>query len=264
MLQTRIGIIGHGFVGEAIASSVIPPYELIIRDPAKGFNATYDELKMCEAIFVCVPSPADLAGNCDTSILEDVVSQLKDYTGVIISKVTAPPSVYEDLASRHNNLVYIPEFLTAEHNITDYQSTTWSIVGGEVGAYVREAARIIKFLQPGIRHLEFCSIGEASLIKYIINTFLATKVIFMNDMHQLAEKHGYNWRTISTLASMDKRIGDSHMKVPGPDGQYGFGGMCFPKDTSAIANYAKSLGIALNVLESAIKKNTLLRLTEPK
>jgi UDPglucose 6-dehydrogenase len=63
---------------------------------------------------------------------------------------------------------------------------------------------------------------------------------------------------------MDERVGHSHIQVPGPDGHYGFGGGCFPKDTNALLKYAESLGINLNTLDTAVKKNTLLRLTKPK
>ena len=103
------------------------------------------------------------------------------------------------------------------------------------------------------------------MAKYIINTFLATKVIFMNEMAQLAEASGLRWDTIRHLIALDeRRFGNSHTQVPGPDGQYGFGGACFPKDTAALLRYADQLDIPLNVLDAAVKKNTLLRLTEPK
>ena len=102
------------------------------------------------------------------------------------------------------------------------------------------------------------------MLKYIINSFLATKVVFMNEMNQLADKHNYEWRRMEQFLKMDQRIGLSHMKVPGPDGFFGFGGGCFPKDTEAFINYAKTFDLSLNVLDAAVKKNTLLRLTEPK
>ena len=86
----------------------------------------------------------------------------------------------------------------------------------------------------------------------------------MNEMAQLSDAHGYDWRQIQNLVKMDRRIGESHMKVPGPDGLNGFGGACFPKDTDALINYAHTFNISLNVLENALKKNMLLRLTKPK
>jgi UDPglucose 6-dehydrogenase len=263
MKSNEIGVIGFGYVGEAVVQSIDPPFLSVIMDPERGWYATYDEIKKCEAIFICVPSPT-IDGVCDTSILSKVLDNLKGYKGVIISKVTAPPKFYEEKAIEFPNLVHVPEFLTAEQNVMDYVNATWTIIGGEISAYQREAAHILKYTQHNLKNVEFCRIGEAAMLKYIINSFLATKVTFMNEMEQLAQKHNYEWQRIEHFLKMDNRMGHSHMKVPGPDGFYGFGGGCFPKDTEAFINYAKSYDVSLNVLDAAVKKNTLLRLTKPK
>ena len=107
---------------------------------------------------------------------------------------------------------------------------------------------------------------SASLIKYTINSFLATKVVFFNEMFDLFNKMqvGENWENFISFISKDDRIGDSHMMVPGHDGRMGFGGACFPKDTSAIIKYANSLGVDLRILESVIKKNNEIRSTYEK
>ena len=259
-----VGIIGFGYVGEAVAQSILPPFQPVIIDPVKNFNATYEDIKKCGCIFVCVPSPRANNGDCDTSIIDNILSNLTDYKGVIISKVTAPPKYYEEKALEFPNLVHVPEFLTADNHVWDFSNTEWVVIGGSVGAYQREAARFIKEIQPCIKQIEFCSIGEAAMLKYIVNSFLATKVVFMNEMAQLSDAHGYDWRQIQNLVKMDRRIGESHMKVPGPDGLNGFGGACFPKDTDALINYAHTFNMSLNVLENALKKNMLLRLTKPK
>jgi UDPglucose 6-dehydrogenase len=102
------------------------------------------------------------------------------------------------------------------------------------------------------------------LAKYVINCFLATKVVFMNEIQQLATAAGLDYNRIAGMIAHDPRIGQSHMRVPGPDGSYGFGGACFPKDTTALLKYADGLGINLNTLDAAVKKNTLLRLTDSK
>lgn len=262
-----IGIIGLGFVGSAIHNAYSDGEASVLTidlDPSKT-NSNYAEMmENAVAIFVCVPSPSKSNGDCDTSILEDVIAKLKHYKGVIISKVTAPPSVYEKLQERHPNLVHVPEFLVAATATRDYINETYSIIGGSVIAYQREAERIIKVGQPKHTASAFTSIGQASLTKYIINSFLATKVVFMNEMYQLASASGYNWQEIRQLIDIDPRIGKSHTQVPGPDGQFGFGGMCFPKDTSALIKYASKIDVNLNVLKSAVKKNDLLRLQKPK
>ena len=262
--QPKIGIIGLGFVGEAIRDAYEGYTRICIdTDVSKGYVGTYDEIMDTEGIFVCVPSPEGANGLADTSILEAVLDKLKDYNGVIISKVTAPPDVYKYLQLDHPNLVYVPEFLTAANAKIDYYNTKFAIIGGSVLAYKREAERILRYTHPDL-FVNFCSIEDASLSKYIINSFLATKVVFMNEMAELVEATGGKWDRVASLISLDPRIGNSHLRVPGLDGVYGFGGMCFPKDTSAILKYAEAVKCDLNVLSNAVKKNTLLRLKKPK
>jgi len=266
----KIGIVGLGFVGGAIKagfeeSNEFPSLVLVDNDPTRGTNL-FEDLVDTDGVFVCVPTPQDDDGTCHTDILENILSMLKDldYNGVIISKCTAPPDTYAKLNDLYPNLVHAPEFLTAANANIDYEYGTFCIIGGRVGAYQREAERIIRMGQTRLKDVQFCSIGEASLAKYTINTFLATKVIFMNELHGIAVGSGLSYEKIMSMIQMDPRIGDSHMQVPGPDGQFGFGGACFPKDTSALLKYSESLNITPMVLDAAVKKNTLLRLTEPK
>ena len=269
--MTKIGIIGLGFVGGAIRQSMAfqdPFLELVLVDPAKGETGTYADLKDADGVFVCVPTPQDADGTCDTGPLESVLANLKaiDYHGVIISKCTAPPDTYEKLNEQFPNLVHAPEFLTAANAVQDYAIGKFCIIGGRVTAYLREAERIIRFGQDRLSdRVVYCTIGEAALAKYAINTFLATKVIFMNELHSIATASGLDYDRIVKMIKLDERIGCSHMQVPGPDSQFGFGGACFPKDTSALLKYAEQIGIATPaVLSAAVKKNVLLRLTESK
>jgi UDPglucose 6-dehydrogenase len=265
----KIGIIGLGFVGGAIKNAMDHgwPEQLVLVDPAKGYTNTIEDLKECSGVFICVPSPQGDDGSCDTSILESVLKQLKaiNYTGVIISKCTAPPLVYEQLNEGFPNLVHAPEFLTAANADRDYINGKFAIIGGSVLAYQREAERIIRIGQQGLgENVKYCSIGEASLAKYTINCFMSTKVIFMNELQQLASSMELDYNKITDMVKMDHRIGNSHMQVPGPDGAFGFGGACFPKDTSAMLKFAEQQGVPMNVLDAAVKKNTLLRLTDKK
>lgn len=261
--KLKLGIIGLGFVGGAINESLeLHLIDKVLIDPYKGFNGTYNELKDAEGVFVCVPSPMSDDGTCDTSFLEDVIKNLKavDFKGVIISKCTIPPSTYEALAKDTPNLVHAPEFLTAANAVSDYLNGRFSFIGGTVIAYMREAERIIRLTQAHLEDVIFCTIGEASLAKYTINSFLATKVAFMNEIYEIAQASGLNYDRVAHMVTTDPRIGKSHMRVPGPDGSFGFGGACFPKDTSALIKYAESIGQTPMVLDAAVRKNTLLRL----
>jgi UDPglucose 6-dehydrogenase len=263
--EVKIGIIGLGYVGSAILNSISDRFgmEIVIIDPDKGHTSTYNDLAGAEAVFVCVPTPRSDSGNCDTSILEDVLARLHNirYTGVIISKCTAPPNVYQKLNEQYPNLVHVPEFLTAADAMRDYLNGSFGIIGGSIKAYMNEAERFTKISQQNLKTIVHCDIGEAALAKYAINSFLATKVVFMNELHKVAEAAGLDYNVIATMIKLDLRIGDSHMRVPGPDGTFGFGGHCLPKDTEALLSLSKDLGVTMQVLETALKKNLLLRLS---
>ena len=264
--REKIGIIGLGFVGSAIESSLEYSTKLVIMDPAKGRNATYKDLIECSGIFVCVPTPQDDDGTCDTSILGGILRSLRSrgYTGVIISKCTAPPNWYKAMNILYTNLVHVPEFLTAANAGIDYENGKFAFIGGRIPAYVREAERIIRMSQRSLETVFHCTADEAAMAKYAINSFMATKVVFMNELEALCSKTGIDYNTVAHMITKDQRIGSSHMQVPGPDGAYGFGGPCLPKDVNALLRYAEKTGTIMNVLDAAVKKNTLLRLTEPK
>jgi len=267
-----IGIIGGtGVVGSAIVNacereliSTIIADEYTVLEPG---NSTFDRLMECDAIFVCVPSPMIMSGadtgRCDSSILESVLSKLESFNGVIISKVTAPPDVYTRLGAKYKNLTYSPEFLTAANANDDYYKAEFCVVSGTVKAYINEAERIVVNTQPHATTTLTASMEEAALMKYAINSFLATKLIFMNELYELAKANNIDYWAVATLFNEDYRTGGTHVKVPSPvDNTFGFGGMCFPKDVNALLKYAEDADIELSVLETAVKKNTLLRLND--
>ena len=259
----KIGIIGFGFVGQAIGWAHRHD-DLVIRDPKRKDSAEITEFVGCDAIFVCVPTPSTDDGHCDSSILEQTLKELLfiviNNQLPVICKSTAPPSVYARLQKEYPNIVHCPEFLTAANAVQDYATGKFCYIGGLVGAYRNEAERLIGLGQKSLVQIIHCSIQEASLVKYTLNCFLATKVIFMNEVAKLAEANDCDWWTMQSMLSVDPRIGPTHLQVPGPDGKFGFGGMCFPKDTSAMLKFAEAAGQQMNVLEAAVKKNTLLRL----
>ena len=87
------------------------------------------------------------------------------------------------------------------------------------------------------------------MFKYLANSFMATKVTFMNEFYQLAQHFDVNWQDIKEIAKNDSRLGHTHWDVPGPDGKFGFGGACFPKDVAAICEQAIDVGMSLELLE---------------
>lgn len=255
----KIGIIGLGFVGGAVKNAHdLAKIETICIDPYKGYLSSYRDIKNCDIIYVCVPSPTKANGECDTTILENVLSSLDDYDKPVVSKVTAPPSTYIQLQKKYPNLVHAPEFLVAATANDDYINGTYVILGGNE-PFMSAAENFIVLAQPKVTNIAKLTIGEASLAKYAINSFLSTKVVFMNELKKLADAAGLNYEKTIDAVQFDTRQGHSHFSVPGPDGKYGFGGACFPKDTSALLKYAESLGINLSVLSQAVQTNNIIR-----
>ena len=252
----RIGIIGFGYVGGAIAWAH-RDQDIIIRDPKLKASADLDKFVDCDAVFVCVPSPCVDStlenGKCDTSILEQTLKKLLfvliNKQIPIICKTTAPPSVYARLQKEYPNIVHCPEFLTAANNLTDYMNTEYFVLGGQYDWCVR--AREVIHLGVSVTHDRFIitDIKTTALYKYMMNSYLATKVTFMNDFKLLADAEGIDWNDVKTLITYEDRIGKSHMDVPGPDGQFGWGGACFPKDIAAIIEESIELGLDFELMQ---------------
>jgi len=99
----------------------------------------------------------------------------------------------------------------------------------------------------------------AEMVKYVTNSFLATKVSFANEMYEICEGLNIDYDKVIEYARYDERLGDSHWAVPGPDGNFGYGGHCFPKDIKALINVAKDLNIFPIMLEATDSKNFYVR-----
>jgi UDPglucose 6-dehydrogenase len=264
MSKTKIGVIGYGFVGKAVVNSFLGKTDVKVRihDPAyPEISKSLDKIKeKSEVIFVCVPTPQDDHGECDSSILEAVLEQLVGYEGVVISKSTAPPLLYRQLENTLGlKLVHAPEFLTAANADYDYINPVNVVIGCKHKLWEEASQYILPYIQFSPANIEYCSIAEAAMFKYVANTMLAMKVIMNNEYASLCEKFNINWENVADIASGDPRLGNSHWKVPGPDGENGFGGACFPKDTAALLNMADESDIEMSMLMTAIRTNDRLR-----
>ena len=261
--ELRIGIVGHGFVGKATDWGFSENTNKFIVDPKNGTNIDQLAEFNPELIFVCVPTPMGENGIQDSSIIEAVVQELsaKCRESIIVIKSTVLPSILEKIEKANPKIIYNPEFLREKHANQDFMNSEMIIFGGDKNI----ASQVSKFYLDHSRcktkkHI-FMDISSASLVKYTINTFLASKVMFFNEMHEVFNKLKSNdsWELFIKTLSLDKRIGESHMNVPGHDAKKGFGGACFPKDTAALLKYAEDIGIELGVLKAVINKNNIIR-----
>ena len=107
-------------------------------------------------------------------------------------------------------------------------------------------------------NLNFITNKEAEMVKMFKNCFLATKVSFCNEIYQFCELKGINYENVRNLAANDDRILHSHTTVPGHDGNKGFGGTCFPKDTSSLRYEMHKSGMKPYIMDSIIERNDLI------
>ena len=252
-----VGIVGHGFVGKAVDYGFSQRnVDKFIVDPL--YDTTIEELSAFDpdVTFVAVPTPMSDDGKIDASIVKKVVKELIDNTkGFIVVKSTVTPDIMIELSElSRERIVYNPEFLTEKNANEDFINPKMHVFGGDPATcrYIEEMYATYSLCRPcPVFHV---SIAEASLIKYGINSFLATKVLWFNQFFDVVNGHG-NFNRIIAAIGTDPRIGHSHTVVPGFDGRRGYGGACFPKDTKALSFFAPEF----TVLEKVIEANNQLR-----
>lgn len=266
----RLGIVGLGFVGKAVSAAFdTDTVQQFVIDPAVN-NNTMDGLANFHPhiTFVCVPTPAAPDHTVDVSIVESVLDQFEDAecSGTLVLKSTITPDHLVRLRKRYwFPMVYNPEFLREAHAISDFINPAMQILGGnwydcvtvEQAYNVHSTVKIVPTFKTDL--------VTASLLKYTINSWLATKVVFMNEIYHLHNSSGAEstWEQFIEMLQRDTRVGHSHLQVPGPDKNLGFGGHCFPKDTAAFSKYAENLGVPQHIVQKAREINNILRKSDP-
>ena len=260
----KIGIVGIGFVGSAVANKFQELFqvETFDLDPSKCTVEDLNTLgRECEVTFVCVPTPQGKDGAVDTSIVKKVVEELAPTQVPIIIKSTVPPGFTKSLGL--SQVCFSPEFLTEANHLEDFANQENTIVGVHDPEAINPAERCaIAILQQGLpeSNVHITNHTTAEVVKYARNCFLAAKVSFFNEIYELCELIEVEYDEAKDLVVLDERIGSSHTQVPGPDGKLGFGGSCFPKDTMGLfTHFTKVLGKKPKVLESVIASNRLHR-----
>ena len=258
----NIGIIGQGFVGNAVYQKFKNFFKVYTYDiVAKLCNSSYDELiNNCKIIFICIPTPMNKDGSCNSELVKEVLFKLnKKSKAIVVNKSTIPPGTTAKFNDQFENLkiIFNPEFLTERNAIEDFNNQDRIILGGPRPA-TTELKQIYSIVFPNAYVIKTGS-THAEMIKYFTNCFLANKVSFSNEMHELCDALDLDYDKVVEYATLDTRLGNSHWAVPGPDGDFGFGGHCFPKDLSAIIKMTNDLGTTNNILKSVQKTNNKVR-----
>ena len=254
----EIGIIGQGFVGGSINSFFKNKLETHTFDlNGKCTCSSLDELvKKSELIFVCLPTPMYEDGSCDLSIISNTIKTIKDTDSdkiVVIKSTVVPGTVQKLIDSYDENIIFNPEFLTEANAANDFEMQDRIILGGYGEALRKCEEFFMHYFQNS--KIILCSPTEAELVKYVTNTFLTTKVAYANEIYNICKILEVDYNNLSEIFTLDKRLGKSHWNVPGPDGKYGYGGSCFPKDINALIYFANSINVVTPVLNSVWQRN---------
>lgn len=255
-----MAIIGHGFVGKAVDAGFNDPrINKVLIDPNYGNHVNNLAGRNIDLAFICVPTPMNDDGSLNPMAVIDTVETVKLRTNaLIVIKSTITPDVIEVLTRGKGGerVVYNPEFLTERNAVEDFLNPAMHIMGGkkEQCNQLKEFYDDYSACKPA--HVYQVSAKEASFIKYGINCFLASKLMWFNQFYDVVnETNDARFPAIVNAMMADPRIGNSHMSVPGFDGKRGFGGACFPKDTNAFIKFAKDFSI----LEDVIRSNKHIR-----
>ena len=275
ILKQKIGLVGNGFVGGAVKFGFSPQVgcdaevRVYDKNPDKSTHSLEETVNKSDFIFLSVPTPANEDGSINidiiTSALDDINEVHNGKDNAILIRSTVIPGTTWALQTKYPNLniLFNPEFLTERSANFDFINQSRFIVGNsgkQMSAMKSEQfVELIKDRFGDCVAVMETSYETAELIKYMNNCFFATKVSFMNEMYQIAEKIDANWDEAVSGFVSDGRIGHSHLGVPGHDGKFGFGGSCFPKDIQAMIDFAEMFGLNPSVLKGAWEKNLEVR-----
>jgi len=262
-MKPRIGIIGFGFLGRALAHGFVLHANIKIYDK---YDNTYDTLEetvnQSDYIFDGVPTPMNDDGSQDLSNINDAVSNIVRVANapkIIILRSTVVPGTTRLIADKYtdHNFIFFPEFLTERTAKLDFINPARLIFGGE-----KEITdTLVNIFRPRFSHTPiYQSTWEgAEVSKYMANCFFAIKVSFLNEMYDISKYIDIPYEEVRNMWLSDSRIGNSHSDVPGQDGHRGYGGKCFPMDVKAFYNWAESKGLTADLCKTADVINERIR-----
>ncbi len=255
--KTKVGIVGVGYVGGAAKAwfGKQKSVELFLYDKYKNVGSV-EAVNQADIIFVCVPTPYHEKQGFNDGAVLDALANIKKGKIVVIKSTVLPSSTekYQKQFS-HLKILFNPEFLVAKTAKRDFLRPDRQIIG-----YTRQsktvASKVMKLL-PKAPYMQAIAATEAELVKYFCNSFLATRVVFANQIFDLCQALKADYTKVKAGAAADPRIGGSHFAVFS-DGYRGYGGACLPKDTKALIDFSNQVGAPQELLQVVDRINDRL------
>ena len=238
----KVMIVGHGFVGSAIAS-LFSDEEKVIVDPKFTDNKISDNPGVpFDAVFVSVDTPKAEGFKLLDSILQELDYNMVEGTPVCC-KSTATHEFYYNVSQKYKNIkiVHSPEYLNKTNPIKMFQGQKFFIIGGDQHAAMT-VGHIFKSRLNHVKNIRYTDIRTAAMVKYSENAFLAMRVTFFNEVYKMHKAQGCEstYEEFAEMVGLDERIGQSHSKVPGSDGKFGWDSHCFNKDLYELEQFGRS------------------------
>lgn len=266
--MTRIGIVGNGAVGSALAAAYTSKgCEVLVHDiVSERSTHDLDSVLATDFVMVCLPTPRKpYNGEADTSFINQFLTQ----TAVIrrnanlVLRSTVPVGFTRGAAAYYGlpNLVHSPEFLTMRTAVEDATNPVrWAIGSPNVLDWDDRyslACKLSDFYEDVHSNAlpTHCSSDESETIKLFQNAFSAVKVSVFNEFREFCDKRNLDWNDIRTALLDGGWINPMHTQVPGPDGKYGYGGACLPKDISNLVMCMHEAGVIPTMLQASIERN---------
>jgi len=256
----KIGIIGLGAVGTAnkegfeFIGHTIVPHDI-------NLDTSIQDVLNAEITFLCVPTPQDNDGSCDTSILESLIKEfnLYSYKGIIAIRSTVVPGFTQRMIDTYKNLTicFVPEFLRERCAAEDFINNHKLLAIGTHDIWVYRKLVQVHGTLP--EHTEHLTPNEAEVLKYYNNVYAALRVTFANVMYEVCDKLDCDYTTIKNAYIKTGKATDMYLDV-NPNLR-GYGGMCLPKDTQAIASLLKQLNLDFELINSVHTDNEKFKKT---
>ncbi|MCH8945322.1 MAG: UDP-glucose/GDP-mannose dehydrogenase family protein [Nanoarchaeota archaeon] len=260
----KLGFMGMGFVGGTTAKILGKKHEILPYDKYKQEYSDPSILKDAEVVFICVPTPMKPSGEMDYSSIHTSLETLieetleKDESSLVIIRSTAVSGTTDSLEEKYPfNFVFNPEFLREKHALKDMKNTNRIVIGANRKEDFEKAAEVYRPLFPNAKYINVDR-KTAEMIKYAANAILAGQVALANEIYQICEVTGVDYDKVKKTILLDERVA-RNIDVPGPDGDFGFGGKCFPKDLNALIYLARENKYRPYLLEEVWRSNEAVR-----
>ena len=228
MNKINVGVIGCGVIGGALIKWIEEHNtncNILRSDPPKGFN---DDMSKADIIFISIHIPTEEDLSQDLTLLEQIIDNCPDVP--IFIRTTMKPGTCDMLSKKHNKSVnFMPEFLTERTAVQDFYNQPMVFTN---------SVELLKKIFIGKEYIVMNSL-EAEVTKYAHNVFGALKVTYFNGIYEYCQKLGIDYENVHKGVLLSGYINRPHTDVPGPDGKFGYGGKCFPKDVNAFIDCIK-------------------------